>query len=333
MVDASKGENLGGEANYSDAVANVPDGSAADVYVDIGGLIEEAGGQIDSEAELLFDSAGIEPEEATAVASLVPGSEPGRGRPQLRPRRRQPALRRRLGAARDAAGDLGRRIRLGRFRQGLNEGIDRLDKAGIPSEGIGPNQLKKGLKQAGIDLESIASSIGDAGAFLTGNSEKTLGGALVLDTDNADRRRTPSPTSASSCARPAPPGSPRSAKARAASRSAARTSAASRWSSSPRAAGSRSATASPRPSPASRKQTRRSPTRLPTRKRWPLSATPRSRSTSTGPGASTSPTRWCPPAKKATKKRSLTCRRSNTWRSGPKPRTGLPTAKLIVGLK
>ena len=74
MVDASNGENLGGEANYTDAVASVPGGSVANVYVDIGALIEESGGQIDSETQLFLDSVGIEPEEATAVASLVPGS-------------------------------------------------------------------------------------------------------------------------------------------------------------------------------------------------------------------------------------------------------------------
>ncbi len=75
MVDAANSENLGGEDDYTEAVANVPEDSAADVYVDIGALIKESGEGIDSETRLFLDSVGIEPDEATAVASLVPGSD------------------------------------------------------------------------------------------------------------------------------------------------------------------------------------------------------------------------------------------------------------------
>ncbi len=75
MVDASEGENLAGDEDYTSAISGAPDSSAADVFVDIGGLIEEAGGEIDSEAQTFLDTVGIEPDEATAVASLVPGSD------------------------------------------------------------------------------------------------------------------------------------------------------------------------------------------------------------------------------------------------------------------
>ena len=185
MVDASNGENLGGEANYTDAVANVPGESAANVYVDIGALIEESGGEIDSETETFLDSAGIEPKEATAVASLVPGSKQvevdlssdlsGENPPS--------------GDASELLGSLPATsvaaLASDEFGKRFDEAIDRIDKEGIPSEGIEPNQLKKGLKEGGIDLESIASSIGDVGVYVTGNSEKTLGGAMVLESDSA----------------------------------------------------------------------------------------------------------------------------------------------------
>jgi hypothetical protein len=185
MVDASKGENLGGEANYTDAVANVPGDSAANVYVDIGALIEESGGEIDSETEVFLDSAGIEPKEATAVASLVPGSKQveidlssdlsGDNPPS--------------GDASELLGSLPATsvaaLASAEFGKRFNEGIDQIDENGIPSKGIAPNQLKKGLKEGGIDLESIASSIGDVGAYVTGNSERTLGGAVVLESDSA----------------------------------------------------------------------------------------------------------------------------------------------------
>jgi hypothetical protein len=189
MVDASSGESLGGEAVYGDGVANVPDQSAADVYVDIGTLIEESGGQIDSEAEVFLDTLGIEPDEATAVASLVPGS----GQIEI-------DLSTNLSGDNPPSGDASELLESlpatsvaafasADFGKRFEEGIDRIDEEGIPGE-VPPNQLKKTLKQAGIDLEAIASSIGDVGGYVTGNSENSLGGALMLDTDDADQAKT-----------------------------------------------------------------------------------------------------------------------------------------------
>jgi len=184
MVDASDGENLAGDEDYSSAIAGAPDGSAADVFVDIGTLIEESGGEIDSETEVFLDSVGIEPDEATAVASLVPGSD------QI-----EIDISTDLSGENPPAGDASEllgslpatsvaALASPEFGQRFNEGIDRIDEEGIPSEGIPPNKLKKTLKEAGIDLESIASSIGNVGAYVTGNSESTLGGALVLDSED-----------------------------------------------------------------------------------------------------------------------------------------------------
>jgi hypothetical protein len=183
MVDASKGDNLAGEKSFTDATGNVPDESAADVYVDIGGLIEEAGNEIDSDTQAFLDSAGIEPREATAVASLVPGSDnveidfssnlSGDNPPS--------------GDASELLGSLpGTAVgafAADEFGKRFNEGIDKIDEQGIPGE-VPPNQLKKSLKQAGVDLEAIASSIGDVGVYVTGNSEKTLAGALVMEAED-----------------------------------------------------------------------------------------------------------------------------------------------------
>lgn len=188
MVDASEGESLGGESNYGDAIAEIPDASAADVYVDIGALVEESGGQIDSETELFLDTLGIEPDEATAVASLVPGSS------QI-----EIDLSTNLGGDNPPSGDASELLETlpatsvaafasADFGKRFEEGIDKIDEEGIPGQ-VPPNQLKKTLKQAGIDLESITSSIGDVGGYVTGNSESSLGGAVVLETDDADQAK------------------------------------------------------------------------------------------------------------------------------------------------
>jgi hypothetical protein len=185
MVDASNGESLADEETYSSTVDAAPGGSLADVFVDIGGLIDQSGGTIDPEAKQFLDSAGIDPEEATAVASLIPGSDqveidlssdlggenpPGGDASQL------------LGSlpaesfAAFAAADFGDRF---------EEAIDQIDANGIPGQ-IPAGQFKSGLKEAGIDVEKIAASVGDLGVFAEGNSESSLGGAAVLATKGSD---------------------------------------------------------------------------------------------------------------------------------------------------
>lgn len=183
MVEASNGENLGGEKEFTDAIGRAPDNSAADVFVDIGGLIEEAGNEVDSETQLFLDTVGIEPKEATAVASLIPGSDnveidfstdlAGENPPSGDASKMLGSLPgSSVGAF--AAAEFGKRF---------EEGIDQIDQEGIPGQ-VPPHQLKKALKQAGIDLEAITGTIGDVGVYVTGNSESTLGGALVMETES-----------------------------------------------------------------------------------------------------------------------------------------------------
>jgi hypothetical protein len=184
MVDASNGENLAGEKTFTDAMGNVPDESAADVFVDIGGLIEEAGNEIDSNTQTFLDSVGIEPKEAKAVASLVPNSDNVEIDLSSNVSGDNPPS----GDASELLGSLPGTavgaVASAEFGKRFNEGIDRIDEEGIPGE-VPSHQLKKTLKEAGVDLEAIASSIGDVGVYVTGNSEKTLAGALVMEAEDS----------------------------------------------------------------------------------------------------------------------------------------------------
>lgn len=190
VVTASNDESLADDSAYTDAIAAAPDNSAADAYVDIGGLISQAesSGEVDQSTKLFFENSGIELDEATAVASAVPGSD------QLE-----------IDVSSNAAGDnlpsgdaselLGSlpadsvgALASAEFGKRFNEAIDQIDEQGIPGQ-VPPHKLKKGLKEAGIDLEAIASSIGDVGLFVEGNSERNLGGALVLATEDATQAK------------------------------------------------------------------------------------------------------------------------------------------------
>jgi Protein of unknown function (DUF3352) len=184
MVDASSGDALAGEDAFSEAIAAASDGSLADVYVDVGNLIEQSGDQIDPTAREFLQTAGIDPGEATAVASVIPGKDQvaielssdlaGREAPSGDASELLGSL----------PGDAFAGFAVSGFGKQLQEAIDTLDEQGIPDT-IPPNQLKKGLKQLGIDLEGLADSLQDAGAFAVGNSESSLGGALVLTTEGS----------------------------------------------------------------------------------------------------------------------------------------------------
>jgi hypothetical protein len=184
MEEASGGDSLDAEETFADSFDAAADGSLADVFVDVGELIEQSGGTIDPEAQQFLDSAGIEAKEATAVASLIPGSDQieidvnsdlgGQNPPSGDASELLESLPAESFAA-FASADFGKRF---------EEAIDQIDANGIPGE-IPKGEFKSTLKEARIDLEKIAGSIEDLGVFATGSSESDLGGAAVLATKDA----------------------------------------------------------------------------------------------------------------------------------------------------
>ena len=181
IEEASEGESLGGEDTFTKAISAASNGSLADVYVDVGALIKQNGGQINPTARGLLQNAGIDPSEATAVASVVPGAE-------------QVAveLSSNLGGEEAPTGDASKLLgelpgdafagfAVSGFGEQLTEAIDSLDEEGIEGT-VPPHQLKKGLKEIGIDLEGVAGSLEDAAVFASGTGKNNLGGALVLST-------------------------------------------------------------------------------------------------------------------------------------------------------
>lgn len=179
--EAAEGESLADDSTFADAYANTSEGSLADVYVDVGGLIEQGGGEIDPTAREALRNAGIDPSEATAVASVIPGAD-----------KIEVDLSSDLAGQEPPSGDASQVLgslpadsfaafAVSGFGEQLQEAIDNLDEEGI-ADTVPPNQLKKGLKEIGIDLDAFADSLEDAGAFAVGSSERSLGGALVLTT-------------------------------------------------------------------------------------------------------------------------------------------------------
>ncbi len=185
MVDtADGGESLAVDDRFAETFDAASEGSFADVYVDVGGLIDQSGGSIDPEAKQFLDSAGIDPAEATAVASLIPGSD----RVELEISSDLAGENPPSGDASSLLGalpaDSVAAVAVSGFGETFGEALDEIDANGIPGE-IPPGKFKGTLKEAGIDVEKIAASISDLGVFAEGSSEGSLAGAAVLTTKNA----------------------------------------------------------------------------------------------------------------------------------------------------
>jgi Protein of unknown function (DUF3352) len=188
-VDASEGEALADEDRFASLFSEAAEGSLADAYVDVGALVEPSSEVVerrglDPQVLQALRGAGIDPGEATAVASLVPGADQVEIEVSSDLGGEEPPR----GDAADLLGSLPATsfaaFAVSGFGEQVQEAIDSVDASGVP-ETIPPHQLKKGLKQLGIDLEGIAASLEEAGAFAVGNSERSLAGALVLTTTNS----------------------------------------------------------------------------------------------------------------------------------------------------
>jgi hypothetical protein len=185
-VDASKGESLGGEDRFQNAIASASNGSLADIYVDVGGIIAQSeNGETAEQAKGVLQAAGIDSSEATAVASVIPQSNQivvdlsSELDGQEAPTGNASKLLGSLPASSFAA------FSTSEFSKQLEEAIDNLDDEGIPPD-LKPGELKSTLEQAGIDLDKIASSLEEAAVFAEGNSRSSLDGAMVVTSKSSE---------------------------------------------------------------------------------------------------------------------------------------------------
>lgn len=185
-VDASKGDSLGGEDRFQNTIANASNGSFADIYVDIGGILEQSeDGETKDQAKGVLRATGIDSEEATAVASVIPQSN------QIVVDLSS-ALNGQEAPAGDASKLLGSlpaksfaAVSAADFSKQLQEAIDNLDEEGVPPD-LKPGELKSSLEQAGVDLDKIAGSLEEAAVFAEGESRSSLDGALVVTSKSSE---------------------------------------------------------------------------------------------------------------------------------------------------
>jgi hypothetical protein len=188
-VDAAKGDSLADEARFADAISAASDGSFADVYVDVGGVLAASNDEIDPRARQVLQGSGIDPSEATAVASIIPGAD----QIQIDVSSDLDGEEAPSGDASELIGSMPAdslaAVGVSDFGEQLTKAVDELDENGIQGQ-VPPNQLKGSLKAAGIDLDKIADSLEDAAVFARGDTEAALEGAIVLTSDSTEAAKT-----------------------------------------------------------------------------------------------------------------------------------------------
>jgi hypothetical protein len=184
MVEAFEGKGLNESAKFKEAMESAPEDGIGNVYVDIGGLIEETKGALPAESEAVFDLIQIEPQKATAVATVLPHSEAV-----------EIDVSSNLGKTVAGGGDASKALEalpasaaLGfaaaEFGKSFGEGLHAFSEKGIPGQ-IQPGELEGALGTLGISVESLGESFGDIAGFVEGSSESSLGGAVEIETTNA----------------------------------------------------------------------------------------------------------------------------------------------------
>jgi hypothetical protein len=180
---------LAESAKFTKAMEAAEDQGLAHVYVDIGGLIEMAGSQIPPETETFLQLTGLEPRDATMVIGMVPRSE------QIEMDISTNVAKASTTSTGDASAlleSLPATAVLGfatpEFGKNLGESLKELDKQGIPGQ-VEPGQLMPALETMGINIESIAGSIGNVAGFLEGSSPLQIGGAAVIEAKNASEAK------------------------------------------------------------------------------------------------------------------------------------------------
>jgi hypothetical protein len=184
MVKAFEGEGLNESEKFKEAMESAPDDRLGNVYVDIGGLIEETKGVLPPETEAFFDLVQIEPKKATAVATVLPHSE------QV-----EIDVSTNLGQSVGGTGDASAALEAlpatatvgfasAEFGKSFAEGVEAFSEKGIPGQ-IEPGELGGAFEAMGLNLESLGESFGDLAGFVEGSNEGNLGGAVVVDTKDA----------------------------------------------------------------------------------------------------------------------------------------------------
>jgi len=178
VVDASNGDNLADTDTFGDLSGHVADGALATVFTANDPYLK-ALKQSGFDVGGLYSALGIDLEGSGSVVSLVPEQNEislqgySNADSDLQGGDPSPVLKTFPADSIFAAGS-------GNVGENATKIIEALNKEGIPGV-LKPGQVDKFINQASgqIDVKGIVGSLDTVAFFVSGSTEKTLGGALV----------------------------------------------------------------------------------------------------------------------------------------------------------
>jgi hypothetical protein len=183
-VDASGGDSLADDSQFSETIDRAPSDSLADVYVNVDDFVAAVQRELDPQSKQFFEAFAGQSEGASALASAV---VPSADRIEIDFLSNASGEDVEVGGVTDFLGsfpgDAWAAFAVPDVGARLSEAIDQVDRTGIPPD-VPPGALKQQLSQAGFDVERLASAVGDVGLFVNGTDQATIGGALVVTTDD-----------------------------------------------------------------------------------------------------------------------------------------------------
>jgi Protein of unknown function (DUF3352) len=182
-VNASGGDSLADNGDFSDTIDRAPSESLADVYVNVDDFFAAVQRDLDPQSKRFFESFAGQTEGGTALGSVAVPSADRLEIDFLSNAGEQMAL----GDVTDFLGtfpaDSWAAFATPDVGDQLTKAIDQIDEVGIPPD-VPPGALKQQLSSSGFDVEQLASAIGDVGVFVSGTDQASIGGALVVTTDD-----------------------------------------------------------------------------------------------------------------------------------------------------
>ena len=187
IVDASSGDSLADSAGFKDVAEEASDSSVLNIYAANEPILKASGEDQFPGIKDVYSALGVDVTDSASLLSVVPSEN-------------QVSIEALTNTDTDiAVGDASELIStfpsnsvfaagVSDVGENVTKVIDALDESGI--EGIlQPGELKKNISAAsegGLDVPKIIASIQDIGFFVSGTTEKNLGGALVMTTNDPE---------------------------------------------------------------------------------------------------------------------------------------------------
>jgi Protein of unknown function (DUF3352) len=180
-VDALDGDSLGDSGDFKDAVGDLPDDSVGALYAVPKTFLDALpADQTNPQTKALIESAAGDSLDQPVVGDVTASADSidlelsaGTGGVETPPSALLEAV----------PGQAWLGIGLSNLGDALKNGLEQLKSQGIP--GVQVDTIQTQIEQAiGVSADDLAGALGDASIYVQGTSEKTLGGALVIQTDD-----------------------------------------------------------------------------------------------------------------------------------------------------